>query len=49
MHGSDVLIAASIARALQQGLVSKGSPVVVVHGSQEAAAGSTNLLRVFTA
>jgi pyruvate kinase len=49
MHGSEELISSAIAKALQKGLCKSGSPVVVVHGSKEAAAGSTNLLRVMTA
>jgi pyruvate kinase len=49
MHGTDSIISEAIAKVVKEGLAKEGDPIVVVYGSVEAHAGSTNLLRVYTA
>ena len=48
MKGSEALVAAAIQQAVADGLCKPGDQVVVAHGSVEAKAGSTCLLRVYT-
>ncbi len=48
MKGTEALVNSAIQKAVADGLCKAGDRVVAVHGSVEAAAGSTCLLRVYT-
>jgi pyruvate kinase len=49
MENTEKIIADTLRYAVEVGLANTGDSVVVVHGSAEATAGSTNLMRVCTA